>query len=55
MTDDTPNEVYEEMPQRTREVAFLITASELRNRKTKRRWKHDPPGLTEIGLKAKGK
>jgi hypothetical protein len=45
------------------DVPFLITASELRDRKTKRRRKRDdPPGraevirrLVEIGLRAKPK
>jgi hypothetical protein len=43
-------------------VAFLITASELRDRKTKRRRKLDLPGgseairgLVEPGLKVEGK
>jgi len=47
-------------PQTADDVAFLITASELRHRKRKRRRKHDLPGrsetvprLVEIGLKAK--
>jgi hypothetical protein len=53
MTDDNPNEAVD--------VPFFITASELRDRKTKRRRKQDdPPGrpevirrLLELGLKVK--
>ena len=48
------------LPPQAVDVAFLITASELRDRKTKRRRKGDLPGnseairrLVELGLKAK--
>jgi hypothetical protein len=64
MTDDNPNEAYEvvpgPLPQQTVAVAFLVSASELRDRK--RRRKHDLANrseairrLVEFGLKAKGK
>jgi hypothetical protein len=70
MTDDNPNEAYEVVPDKSGplppqavDVAFLVTASELRDRKTKRRRKQDDlPGrpeairrLVELGLKAKAK
>ena len=62
MTDDHPNKPGPLPPQAV-DVPFLITASELRDRKNKRRRKQDDlPGrsdaflrLVEIGLKAKGK
>jgi hypothetical protein len=62
MTDDHPNEPGPLPPQAV-DVPFLITASELRDRKNKRRRKQDDlpgrsdafPRLVEIGLKAKGK
>jgi hypothetical protein len=56
VTDDNP------IPPQAVDLPFLVTASELRDRKTKRRREHDLPGrseairrLFEIGLKAKGK
>ena len=60
MTDDHPNEPGPLPPQAV-DVPFLITASELRDRKTKRRRKQDDlPArseaihrMVEIGLKAK--
>jgi hypothetical protein len=65
MTDD-PNEAYEAvrsepgpLPPQAVGVPFLITASELRDRKNKRRRKQDDlPGirrLVELGLKVKAK
>jgi hypothetical protein len=63
VTSSNPNEAYEVVrsesgPLPPQPVAFLITASELRDRKTKRRRKHDLPGgseairrLVEPGLK----
>jgi len=61
MTDDTTAKPHEPLsPLETVDAAFLITASELRDRKTKRRRKGDLPGnseairrLVELGLKAK--
>jgi hypothetical protein len=67
MTDDNPNEAYAVVPDKSGppppqavDVAFLVTASELRDRKTKRRREHDEPSrseairrLVELGLKAK--
>ena len=67
MTDSNPGEAYEVArnesgPLPPQAVAFLITASELRDRKTKRRRKHVLPGgseairgLVEPGLKVEGK
>ena len=57
MTDDNP------IPPQAVDLPFLITASELRDRKTKRRRKQADDTsrseairrLVEIGLKAKGK
>ena len=57
MTDDKP------IPPQAVDVPFLVTASELRDRKAKRRQKRDDlPGrseairrLVELGLKVKGK
>jgi hypothetical protein len=56
VTDDNP------IPPQAVDVPFLVTASELRDRKAKRRRKQDDlPGrseairrLVELGLKAKG-
>jgi hypothetical protein len=68
MSDDDPNEAYEvvrsepgPLPPQAVDLPFLITASELRDRKIKRRRKQDDlPGrfdafrrIVEIGLKAK--
>jgi hypothetical protein len=60
MTDDHPNEPGPLPPQAV-DVPFLIAASELQDRKNKRR-RNDLPGrydafprLVELGLKAKGK
>ena len=68
--DDNPNEAYDvvrsepgPLPPQVVDVPFLITASELRDRKAKRRRKQDDlPGrseairrLVELGLKAKRK
>ena len=67
MIGDNPNEAYEvvrsepdPLPPLAVDVTFLISASELRDRKTKRRRKHDLSlrqeairRLVEIGLKAK--
>jgi hypothetical protein len=64
---DRSNEAYEvgrseagSLPAQAADVAFLITASELRDRKTKRRRRHDLPGrsedtrrLVELGLKVR--
>ena len=69
MIGDNPNEAYEvvrsepaSLPPQAVDISFLITASELRDRKTKRRRKHDLSlrqeairRLVEIGLKAKGR
>ena len=69
MIGDNPNEAYEvvrsepdPLPPLAVDVTFLISASELRDRKTKRRRKHDLSlrheairRLVEIGLKAKGR
>jgi hypothetical protein len=66
MSDDNAREVNdvhnEPGPPPPQTVAFLITASELQNRKQKRRRKHDILGrseairrFVEIGLKGKGK
>ena len=66
MTDSNPGEAYEVVRREPgplpHAVAFLITASELRDRKTKWRRKHDLPGgseairrLVEPGLNVKGK
>jgi hypothetical protein len=69
MIGDHPNEAYEvvrgepdPLPPQAVDVTFLITASELRDRRTKRRRKHDvvlsPEAirrLVELGLKSKGK
>jgi hypothetical protein len=51
MTDDNPNETNEvvrsepgPVPPQAVDLPFIITASELRDRKTKRRQKHDLPG-----------
>jgi hypothetical protein len=60
MTDDHPNEPGPLPPQAV-DVPFLTTASELRDRKNKRRRKQDDlPGrseairrLVELGLRAK--
>jgi hypothetical protein len=57
VTDDKP------IPPQAVDVPFLVTASELRDRKAKRRQKRDDlPGrseairrLVELGLKVKGK
>jgi len=68
MTDDNPNEASETvgsepgpLPPKAVDVAFLVTASELRDRKQRRRT-HDLPRRSEatrrlmkLGLKAKGK
>ena len=70
MTNNNPNKPYNvartetaRLPPQVAGAAFLITASELRERKTKRRRKQDDlPGhpetirrLGEIGLRAKPK
>ena len=69
MTANNLNEAYavvrsepDPLPPQAVDVAFLITASELRDRKTKRRRKGDLPGnseairrIVELGLKAKAK
>jgi hypothetical protein len=69
VTDKCPNEAYEvvrseagPLPRQAEDVAFLITASELRDRKTKRRRKDDLLSRfkvirrpVELGLEAKGK
>jgi hypothetical protein len=68
MTANNLNEAYavvrsepDPLPPQAVDVAFLITASELRDRKTKRR-RGDLPGnseairrIVELGLKAKAK
>jgi hypothetical protein len=58
VSDDHPNETIAGHPGNS---AFLITASEMRDRKTKRRRKHDLPIRSEAirrpvapGLKATG-
>jgi hypothetical protein len=70
MTDDDPNEAYEvvvsapgRLPPQAVDVPFLVTASELRDRKAKRRRKQaDLPSrseairrLVELGLRARSK
>ena len=69
MTANNLNEAYavvmsepDPLPPQAVDAAFLITASELRDRKTKRRRKGDLPGnseairrIVELGLKAKAK
>ena len=62
MTEDTAEAHEPLFPPETVDAAFLITASELRYRKTRRRRKHGLPGnseairrLVELGLKAKAK
>jgi hypothetical protein len=63
MTDENTSEASaSRLPTQVMDTAFLITASELRNRKSKRRRKHNLPGrseavrpLVELELKAKGK
>ena len=68
MTDENPNEASETvgsepgpLPPQAVDVAFLVTASELRDRNQRRRT-HDLPRRSEatrrlmkLGLKAKGK
>jgi hypothetical protein len=69
VTDNSPNEAYEvvqseagPLPRQAEDVAFLITASELRDRKTKRRRKDGllsrfkvTRRLVELGLEANEK
>jgi hypothetical protein len=50
MTGDNSNEVPGPLAPRIVDVPFLLTASELRDRKYKRRRKR----LVELGLKVKG-
>jgi hypothetical protein len=57
VTDDNPNETCSLQPPEL-DAALLITASELRDRKTKRRRKHDQAAeairrLVELRLKVK--
>jgi hypothetical protein len=51
MTGDNSNEVPKPLAPQVVDVPFLLTASELRDRKYKRRRER----LIELGLKAKGK
>ena len=65
MTDDNPNRTNavvrgdpDPVPSQAVDMPFLVTAGELRARKTKRRRKHDTEAIRRIvalGLKAKGK
>ena len=47
-TEYEKQSIDEPLPQHATGVTFLITAGELRDRKTKRRRKHVPPGPSEI-------
>jgi hypothetical protein len=61
VTGDNPDEIYEVVRgepdpilSQAKNIPFLITAGELRDRKTKRRRKHESEvisGLVELGLK----